>query len=197
MRHFHFKTLNELDLCAKAAGASHIEFEPDAGRVKAILAREVRVGAFTIGNSLAIHPMEGCDGTPDGRPGELTWRRYGAFASGGAKLIWFEATAVRADGRANSRQLRLHPGTMPDFARLLEMLRRVHEERRGTAGDLLEVLQLTHAGRYSVPSRLIACHNPALDKKTGISPDHPVIPDDELEQLEDDYVEAARRAAAT
>jgi len=78
----------------------------------------VRVGRFVVGNSLAIHPMEGCDGELAGRPGELTARRYARFARGGAKLIWFEATAVRREGRANTRQLWLHRGTVDDFARL-------------------------------------------------------------------------------
>ncbi len=73
-------------------------------------------------------------------------------------------------------------------------MRREHAEHHDTSDDLLDVLQLTHSGRYSVPRRIIACHNPALDKKTGLPPDYPVISDDELERLEDDYVEAARLA---
>ncbi|HOL70293.1 MAG TPA: hypothetical protein PLA43_09040 [Bryobacteraceae bacterium] len=154
----------------------------------------MRVGRFVVGNSLAIHPMEGCDGELDGRPGELTARRYARFARGGAKLIWFEATAVRREGRANTRQLWLHRGTVDDFARLLEMVRQIHRDRYGTADDLLEPLQLTHSGRYSHPRRVIAYHHPTVDLKTGVPPDYPVISDDELERLEDDYVEAARLA---
>jgi 2,4-dienoyl-CoA reductase-like NADH-dependent reductase (Old Yellow Enzyme family) len=195
MRHFNYKTLAELEQDAEAAGASHVRFEHDPEKIKAVLARRVPVGGFTLGNSIAIHPMEGCDGTLEGRPGELTWRRYRRFASGGAKLIWFEATAVKADGRANTRQLWLRPETMPEFARLLEMVRIEHERCFGTTSDLLEVLQLTHSGRYSVPRRVLVCHNPVLDRKTGVSADYPVISDEELERLEDDYLEAARLAA--
>ena len=33
-----------------------------------------------IKNRIAIQPMEGCDGTPDGKPDELTFRRYMRFA---------------------------------------------------------------------------------------------------------------------
>lgn len=138
--------------------------------------------------------MEGCDGELDGRPGDLTRRRYERFARGGAKLIWFEATAVSPEGRANPRQLWLHKGTVDDFARVLEMVRRVHRGQFGTADDLLEPLQLTHSGRYSYPRRVIACHQPAVDLKTGVPPDYPVVSDGELERLEDDYVEAARLA---
>ena len=63
------------------------------------------VGGRTVGNRLAIQPMEGCDGNPDGTPGELTLRRYRRFGAGGAKLIWGEACAVVPEGRANPRQL--------------------------------------------------------------------------------------------
>jgi 2,4-dienoyl-CoA reductase-like NADH-dependent reductase (Old Yellow Enzyme family) len=194
MRHFHFKNLSELEDCAREVGATHVGFEHDPERIKAVLARKVSIGSFTLGNSIAIHPMEGCDGTPDGRPGDLTWRRYRRFASGGAKLLWFEATAVCGGGRANTRQLWLHPASMPDFARLLETTRREHVQCFGSADDLLEVLQLAHSGRYSVPERTVVCRNPVVDRKTNVAPDHPLISDDELERLEDHYVEAARLA---
>ena len=68
MRHFHFKNLGELEQCASGAGATHVGFEHDPERVRTLLARKVRIGSFTLGNSIAIHPMEGCDGTLDGRP---------------------------------------------------------------------------------------------------------------------------------
>lgn len=194
MRHFTYKTLEELRQGAESLGAAHVRFQEDPAKVRETLARKVAVGGFTVGNSIANHPMEGCDGTPDGRPGELTWRRYQRFAGGGAKLIWFEATAVSAEGRANTRQLWLHKDSVAEFARLLEMVRRVHRERYGAADDLLDVLQLTHSGRYSHPRRIIAYHHPAIDRMTGVPPDYPVISDDELERLEDQYVEAARLA---
>ncbi len=59
----------------------------------------------TVGNRFAIHPMEGCDGTLDGAPDELTFRRWARFGAGGAKLLWGEAVAIDPDARANTRQL--------------------------------------------------------------------------------------------
>ena len=39
--------------------------------------------------------MEGCDGTPDGSPDELTVRRYHRFAAGGpGALLWMEIAAL-------------------------------------------------------------------------------------------------------
>ena len=69
-----------------------------------ILAKPVQAGGLLIPNSLAVHPMEGCDGDSQGRPGKLTLRRYERFAAGGAGLLWVEATAGVPEGRANPRQ---------------------------------------------------------------------------------------------
>lgn len=196
MRHFVYKTLDELQRAAEETGATHVRFTADPEEVRRVLARPVRVGAKTVGNSIAIQPMEGCDGTLDGNPGELTWRRYERFARGGAKLIWFEATAVREDGRANTRQLWITLQNVGDFARLLARIRDLHREHWGNADDLLVPIQLTHSGRYSVPRRIIAYHNPYIDQKTATPADYPAISDDELERLEDDYVSAAGLALA-
>jgi len=196
MRHFQYRSLGELASSAAELGAKHVLFEPDAERVKSILARPVPVGEFVLGNSIAIHPMEGCDGTLDGQPDELTFRRYRRFGAGGAKLVWFEATAVCNEGRANTRQLWIHPGSVREFARLHEELHREHREHSGGDGDLLVPLQLTHSGRYSHPRRIIACHSPALDRKTSVDAGYPIISDSELERLEDQYVEAARLGVA-
>src|SRR5260370_32655746 len=192
MRHFTYKTLSDLRQSCNALGAACVRFEEEPEQVRSILARPVRVAGMTVGNSIAIHPMEGCDGTLDGRPGELTWRRYQRFAGGGAKLIWFEATAVNEEGRANSRQLWITKENVSDYARLLETIRRVHGEHGGTSDDLLSPLQLTYSGRYSSPKRVIAYHNPLIDQRTKTPPDYPVISDGELERLEDDYIQAAR-----
>ena len=66
---------------------------------------------FTIGNRFCILPMEGWDGTADGRPTELTTRRWKNFGLSGAKLIWGgEAVAVQPDARANPDSVDDQPG---------------------------------------------------------------------------------------
>lgn len=194
MRHFTYKTLADLEQDAGRIGASHVRLEQNPERVRELLQTKVPVGPFQVGNSIAIHPMEGCDCTLDGRPGELTWRRYERFGRGGAKLLWFEATAVREDGRANTRQLWINESTLADLARLREVTLQAHREVWGNADDVLTPLQLTHSGRFAVPRKTIAFHNPTVDQKTNTPADYPVITDDELERLEDDYVTAARLA---
>src|SRR5436309_825588 len=113
------------------------------------LFRPAAIGPLTVGNSLCVQPMEGCDCTPDGTPDELTVRRYRRFGAGGAKLIWGEAAAVIEEGRANPRQLLVSEQTAPDLERMLRECRQAHRETCGDDGDLLIGLQLTHSGRYS------------------------------------------------
>ena len=44
---------------------------------EAPLAQAVRAGGLSLRNRFSILPMEGWDGTPDGRPSDLTRRRWG------------------------------------------------------------------------------------------------------------------------
>ena len=64
------------------------------------------VGGHQVGNRFAILPMEGWDNTTDGRPTDLTRRRWQRWGASGAKLIFgAEAMAVRPDGRGSPVQL--------------------------------------------------------------------------------------------
>src|SRR5258708_6633661 len=126
------------------------------------LFRPVQIGSFRVGNSLCIQPMEGCDGTRDGKPDELTYRRYRRFGAGGAKLIWGEAASVVEEGRATNRQLLVADHTVGDLERMLRECHHAHREALGSDDDLIVGLQLTHSGRYS-RKPLLACHDPLLD----------------------------------
>ena len=75
--------------------------------------------------------------------------------------------------------------------------RRAHKARFGRDEDLIVGLQLTHSGRFSHPTPLIAQHAPPLDAVKEISDDHPVLTDAYLEELEEKYVDAAALAAGT
>ena len=102
----------------------------------------------TAGSRLAVHPMEGCDGTADGKPGDLTIRRWERFGAGGAKLIWGEATAVSEESRANKRQLLINEANLQALEAMLNKTRKAH---RGVGGDLLIGLQLDAFGAVLLP----------------------------------------------
>lgn len=170
-----------------------IETGPDAP-----LARTCRVDDFTIGNRFCIHPMEGWDGTLDGKPTALTTRRWQRFGQSGAKLIWGgEAVAVQHDGRANPNQLMINEATLDSLAELRGELVSHHEAACGSSDDLYVGLQLTHSGRFARPDpdkiikpRILYRH-PVLDEKFGLAADHPVLTDDEIREIISRIIQAA------
>jgi 2,4-dienoyl-CoA reductase-like NADH-dependent reductase (Old Yellow Enzyme family) len=78
---------------------------------------------------------------------------------------------------------------------MLEHSLELAREANGSDFRPLTVLQLTFSGRYSKPdgkpAPVIAHHDGVLDKAMGIPEDHPLISDDELDALQDRWVEAA------
>src|SRR5947209_14405097 len=112
------------------------------------LARPCASRSGPIGNRFAILPMEGWDGSEDGRPSDLTRHRWRNFGRSGAKLIWGgEAVAVRHDGRANPNQLLINEANLAEIAGLREELLGAHLRAHGRTDDLLVGLQITHSGR--------------------------------------------------
>jgi 2,4-dienoyl-CoA reductase-like NADH-dependent reductase (Old Yellow Enzyme family) len=158
------------------------------------LGQPMRSQRFSIANRFAIQPMEGWDGTPDGRPSELTIRRWEHFGRSGAALIWGgEAVAVRHDGRANPNQLLINERTRDDLAKLRETL-------IGAAGSSVVVgLQLTHSGRFSRPNshrpepRILYRH-PITDRRLGLGDDYPLLTDGDVRAIIEDFHRAARIA---
>ena len=165
-----------------------LPFTEDISPLKAPLT----VGSVTAPNRLVCQPMEGCDGTADGRPGELTLRRYDRFAKGGAGLIWVEASAVMPEGRANPRQLNLSEKTLDSFKALADRIRETAVKANGAAPVL--ILQLTHSGRYSkpngVPEPLIAYNNPIFEKDAPIDPAR-IVSDEYLDRVGEALVTGA------
>lgn len=160
-----------------------------------ILGEKTVVNGKTVHNRLACQAMEGCDGTADGRPDELTRRRYRRFAEGGAGIIWFEATAVLPEARANPRQLYINENTLDSFKKQVEEIRETAVKKNGYAP--LIIMQATHSGRYSKPGGrpepLIAYNNPIFEKDAPISPDR-IVSDEYLDRVGEALVNGARLA---
>ena len=196
-----FKTADALRRHLRQSGIA-LELDdalPAAERLA--LAQPIDVGPVRVGNRFCILPMEGWDGTSGGAPSELTRRRWRHFGISGAKLIWGgEAVAVRQDGRANPNQLLLTRDTQGEIAALRDVLVAAHRGRFGSNadGDLFIGLQLTHSGRFARPHAtdrpepLAAYAHPWLDRRFpgGLQ----MVPDEDLDRLVDQFVEAARLA---
>ena len=194
------KTSDDFRAHLQAVGAA-VPFD-EAITPNGPLAQPASLGGRDIGNRFAVLPMEGWDGTPDGKPSDLTVRRWQRFGQSGAKLIWGgEAVAVRHDGRANPNQLVIDPVNLPELARLREALVGEHHAAFGRTDDLFVGLQLTHSGRFARPNdkkrlepRILYPH-PVLNRKFGLAPDHPTMSDGEVSALVADFVTAAELAA--
>ncbi len=160
-----------------------------------LLNAPLTVGGHTIHNRLACQAMEGCDGTPGGAPDALTVRRYDRFANGGAGLIWFEATAVMEEGRANPRQLYIHESNVDDFKRQVARIKET--ALRANGFEPVVIMQATHSGRYSkpqgVPAPLIAYNNPIFEKDQPIAPER-IVSDEYLDRVGEALIHGAELA---
>jgi NADPH2 dehydrogenase len=164
----------------------------------AVLGRPFAAARANLANRWAVLPMEGWDGTPDGRRTDLVRRRWRRFGRSGAGLIWGgEAVAVRPDGRANPHQLTIGPESVGDLSDLRAELLAGHAETNH--GDPAPVigLQLTHSGRWSrpagTPAPQIAYRHPLLDGPVGAG-DAEVVTDGWLDDLIGAYAAAASNA---
>jgi 2,4-dienoyl-CoA reductase-like NADH-dependent reductase (Old Yellow Enzyme family) len=152
-------------------------------------------------NRFCVLPMEGWDGTTDGRPTDLVRRRWRRFGAGGAGIVWAEATAVRPDGRANPRQLVIDERTVDELAALRSELVEAHAQAQDAGGNgsgrPVVGLQLTHSGRWSRPDGeprpRVAYRHPLTDGRVGVT-DAAVLSDGELDELAAAYVRAAALA---
>ena len=146
-------------------------------------------------NRILFQPMEGCDGTADGAVDELTFRRYMRFCEGAPGIIWFEATAVCNEGRANPRQLYINENTVSSFKELVSAVKARSMELHGF--EPIIIVQLTHSGRYSkphgTPEPIVAYRNSLWEKGRENQP-FTVATDEYLSTIPAMYEKAAKLA---
>jgi 2,4-dienoyl-CoA reductase (NADPH2) len=192
---FAFRTADELLAKARELGLD-IPYQEDP----AILLEPTTAAGRRLPNRLAVLPMEAADAEAEGGPSGATFRRYERYAAGGSGSIWIEATAVRSDGRSNPRQLMLTDRTEAAFRSLATETRAAAARAWGAAHEPLLILQLTHSGRFAKPegqpAPMIVHHSPVLDPLHGLGADYPLVTDETLEVIQDDFVNAADMAAA-
>ncbi|MBE6730218.1 MAG: flavin oxidoreductase/NADH oxidase [Ruminococcaceae bacterium] len=160
-----------------------------------VLKKELIIGNKVFKNRLACQAMEGCDGKLDGTPDELTIRRYDRLASGGSSIIWYEATAVMNEGRANPRQLYIDENNLDAFKAHVERIKETALKANGF--EPVVFMQATHSGRYSkpegTPAPLIAYNNPLFEKDNPIDKSR-IVTDEYLDRVGEKLIEGARLA---
>jgi 2,4-dienoyl-CoA reductase-like NADH-dependent reductase (Old Yellow Enzyme family) len=183
---FRYRNADEIIRKAKELGFD-LPFSNDLSP----LLDPLTIDGFSIQNRFVVQPMEGYDSEPDGSPSPLTKRRYLRYAEGGSGIIWFEATAVSADGRSNPGQPMITRSNL-EFYRSLVTEIRMAASKKGFNPIL--IIQLTHSGRYSKPggksTPKVAALNPVLDKTKPY-----ILTDSDLRQIRDQYISSAKLAS--
>lgn len=159
------------------------------------------INGKTIGNRIAIHPMEGWDGATTGGITDEMIRRWERFGESGAKLICGgEAMAVTPEGRANPNQIIINKENKSDIAKLRQNLVESHQNKWGNTDDLVIGFQLTHSGRFCRPNdkkrweSRVAYRHPILDRKFNVTGDDQILSDEEVAAIIRKYTQAARIA---
>jgi len=159
-----------------------------------ILFSPKKIGKRVVENRLVVDPMEGRDADETGKPTELTYKRYSQYARGGCGTIWFEGCCTTLEGRSSNRQLVLNEANRKDFAALLKHTKKENSDVMGRRISPLMILQLQDTGRNRntmFSKRLVVDHNPYL---RNASVDEKLADDNEIEELENTFIQSARIA---
>jgi len=143
-----------------------------------MLSSPIPIGKKIAPNRIVNQPMECNDADPQGKPSELTFKRYRNLAEGGAGVIFIESLTFTYESRARKNQLKISEET----ARELEQLVR---EMRGINPKSLILFQITHSGRYSGSdfSKAVSLY------PTG-DPSIPILAEKEIEEISQKFVES-------
>ena len=168
----------------------------------AVLTQPFTLHGKIVPNRMGIHPLEGFDGTYDGAPSDLIFRRYRRYAEGGSGLIWYESIAISDDGRCNPLQMIINTHTLPEIKRLVAETNLAAANAMGSDHIPYNVLQLTHSGRRSndanwKPTPLAVVENPYMDGHTSIDGSAGAIEiatDEKIEQIVEGFISGAQLA---
>ena len=162
-----------------------------------ILGQPIMLGDKEIPNRMCIHPLEGFDGTLEGAPSDLIFRRYDRYARGGAGMLWYESITISDDGRCNPLQMIIKKDTVKEIKRLVDQSNQAAIDEYGRKP--YNVLQLTHSGRRSVdanwnPTPLAVVKNPYIDHHNSIDGRAgalTIATDEKIEEIIQDFIDAA------
>lgn len=155
------------------------------------LAKEKKIGRFTVPNRIVYQPMEGQDADENGNPTNITYERYRELAKGGAGIIWVEAVSVVYEGRSNLHQLLITDNNVDLFAKLVSEIKKTCLEANGY--EPVVIIQLNHSGRHSKPdgisAPMVAHHIP--ERENPLLPEEKIVSDKYLDDLMEKFVECS------
>ena len=193
---YKFSSFKSNEDFTAAMAADGMDF-PISDDLSVLLEPVTLKNGHVIPNRLVIQPLEGFDGTKEGNPSDLIFRRYDRYAKGGSGLLWYESIAISNDGRCNPLQMIISEHTIGAIRRLVAETDATAREHSGFKP--YNVLQLTHSGRRSVnanwePTPLAVVENPYIDHHNSIDGRSGAITfasDEKIEEIIHDFIEAA------
>jgi 2,4-dienoyl-CoA reductase-like NADH-dependent reductase (Old Yellow Enzyme family) len=196
-----FKFANMESVDQFSAVMSEAGFPFPVSEDTSVLEQPIEINGKIAPNRMCIHPLEGFDGTPEGAPSDLIFRRYDRYARGGAGIIWYESITIADDGRCNPLQMIIKDSTVKEIKRLVDQSNKAAIECYGRRP--YNVLQLTHSGRRSVdenwnPTPLAAVKNPYIDHHNSIdgrAGTLTIATDEKIEEIIEGFISAAVLAA--
>jgi 2,4-dienoyl-CoA reductase-like NADH-dependent reductase (Old Yellow Enzyme family) len=93
--------------------------------------------------------------------------------------------AVQDDALTAPRQLMITEKNLDEYKRIVENIKNM------AGAETKIVIQLTHSGRFSKPSPVIASHNATLNTRMNLDSSYPCVSDDYLKKVEDNFEVAA------
>jgi NADH:flavin oxidoreductase / NADH oxidase family. len=162
-----------------------------------ILAKPITLYGKEVPNRMCIQPLEGFDGTYDGKPSDLIFRRYRRYATGGAGIIWYESIAISEDGRCNPQQMKFSKENLSEIKRLLDESNAAAIQELGRRP--YNIVQLTHSGRRSNNAKwestpLAVVENPYIDHHCSIDGSAgkiTIATDEKIEEIIQGFIDGA------
>ena len=199
-REFNLRRIKELSEFQKTAHECGIDY-PVSEDVSVLAEPITLASGKVIPNSIGIPPLEGFDGTPEGAPSDLIFRRYDRYARGGAGLLWYESITISDEGRFNPLQMIIKKETLSEIKRLVDESNAAAVEEFGRKP--YNVLQLTHSGRRSVDANwkstpLAIVENPYMDSHNSIDGQKGALniaTDEKIEEIIQQFIDGAVLAA--
>lgn len=196
---YHFSAMHSVEDFSKVMGADGLNF-PVSEDLSILSTPLTLANGHVIPNRMVIQPLEGFDGTIDGNPSDLIFRRYERYAKGGAGLIWYESITVANDGRCNPLQMIIKKETVPEIKRLVDESNQHAINAFGRKP--YNVLQLTHSGRRSTDANwkstpLAVVENPYIDHHNSIDGQSGKITfatDEKIEEIVEGFIRGAELA---
>ena len=193
---YNFSSFKTNEDFQKALAADGCKF-PITDDLSVLLEPVTLANGKVIPNRMVIHPMEGFDGTKDGKPTDLIFRRYKRYAEGGAGLIWYESITVADDGRCNPLQMIIKDSTVSEIKRLVDETNEHAIKKFGRKP--YNVLQLTHSGRRSTDENwkstpLAVVENPYIDDHNAIdgsSGEITIASDEKIDEIIEGFIRSA------